>query len=236
MISVCIATYNGEKYIKDQLVSILHQLRDEDEVIISDDFSVDNTLEIIKSFNDARIKIFMNAKEKGFTKNFENALEKVRGDIIFLSDQDDIWMPNKVNVCVSGLKNSDFIVHDGHMVNKNIDILNESIFEFRNVKNGFLKNFVKIRYLGCCMAFNKNILNKSLPFPANQILTTHDSWLTLVSELYFNVNLVHQPLIKYRRHGENASLGGAKGGNSLITKVLIRAYSLFHLIKIYFRR
>jgi glycosyltransferase involved in cell wall biosynthesis len=236
MISVCIATYNGEKYIKDQLVSILHQLRDEDEVIISDDFSIDNTLEVIKSFNDARIKVFMNTKEKGFTRNFENALEKAQGDIIFLSDQDDIWMPNKVNVCVIALKNSDFIVHDGHMVNKNIDILNESIFKFRNVKNGFLKNFVKIRYLGCCMAFNKNILNKSLPFPDNQILTTHDSWLTLVSELYFNVNLIYQPLIKYRRHGGNVSLGGAKGSNSLITKALIRVYSLFHLIKIYFRR
>ena len=236
MISICIATYNGEKYIKDQLISILHQIRDKDEVIISDDNSTDNTLKVIKSFNDNRIKIFMNTKEKGYTRNFENALEKAHGDIIFLSDQDDIWMSNKVNVCVRGLKNSDLIVHDGHMVNKNLDVFNESIFEFRNVKNGFFQNFVNIKYLGCCMAFNKNILNKSLPFPADQILTTHDSWLTLVAELYFSVTLIHQPLIKYRRHGDNTSLGGAKGNNSLIKKILIRMYSLFHLIKIYFRK
>ena len=96
MISVCIATYNGEKYIKQQLLSILKQIKVNDEIIISDDHSTDKTFNIIKSFNDTRIKFFLNNKGKGYTRNFENALEKAHGDIIFLSDQDDIWIDNKV--------------------------------------------------------------------------------------------------------------------------------------------
>ena len=94
MISVCIATYNGEKYIKEQLLSILPQLGKKDEVIISDDHSTDNTLDIVKGLNDNRIKIVMNNREKGYTSNFENALSYAIGDYIFLSDQDDIWMSN----------------------------------------------------------------------------------------------------------------------------------------------
>ena len=235
MISVCIATYNGEKYIREQLLSILHQLNSNDEVIISDDNSTDNTLNVIKNLNDYRIKIFINEKEKGYTRNFENALEKVSGNIIFLSDQDDIWMDNKLKISLEALKYSDFIVHNGLMVDENLNIINNSIFKYRNVQQSFASNFIQIKYLGCCMVFKREVLNKSLPFPNNQIYVTHDSWLTLVSELYFKVKLIDVPLIKYRRHGSNTSLGGAKGSNSLLKKIVIRLYSLYNLIKIYFR-
>ena len=89
MISVCIATYNGEKFIKQQIDSILVQLFDGDELLISDDNSTDRTVEIIKQIADSRIKLFFN-KEKGYTSNFENVLKQVSGDIVFLSDQDEI--------------------------------------------------------------------------------------------------------------------------------------------------
>ncbi|MDD2974746.1 MAG: glycosyltransferase family 2 protein [Aliarcobacter cryaerophilus] len=235
MISVCLATYNGEKYIKEQLLSILKQLDSSDEVIISDDHSTDNTLEVIKSLDDSRIKIFVNNKEKGYTRNFENALEKASGDIIFLSDQDDVWMDDKVKVCVEELDFSDFVVHDGNIVDGDLKMKDNSIFKFRNARKGFLVNFINIKYLGCCMVFKKSVLNKALPFPKDQYLTTHDSWLTLVAEMYFKVSLIEKPLILYRRHGENTSLGGASGTNSLLKKLEIRFYSLYHLIKIYFR-
>ena len=96
-ISVCIASYNGEKYIKEQLNSILCQLEERDEVIISDDSSTDNTVQIIESFKDKRIKIFREQKFKSPIYNFENAISKATGDIIFLSDQDDIWHKAKVH-------------------------------------------------------------------------------------------------------------------------------------------
>lgn len=235
MISVCIATYNGGKYIKEQLSSILKQLDNSDEVIISDDYSTDNTLEVIKSLDDSRIKIFINDKEKGYTRNFENALEKASGDIIFLSDQDDVWMDDKVKVCLEELVENDFVVHDAQIVDESLNVTHSSVFEFRNAKKGFIVNFINIKYLGCCMAFKKCVFEKSLPFPGNQYLTTHDSWLTLVSEMYFKVSLIRKPLILYRRHGDNTSLGGASGTNSLLKKIEIRLYSLYHLIKIYFR-
>ena len=103
MISVCIATYNGEKYIREQLDSILPQLGLDDEVIISDDSSTDNTLKIIEEYNDCRIKIFSNNKFYSPILNFENALKKAQGDFIFLSDQDDIWKSNKVEVVMKYL-------------------------------------------------------------------------------------------------------------------------------------
>jgi len=94
-ISVCMATYNGERYLKEQLDSILKQLSFTDEIIISDDGSQDRTIEIIESFGDSRIKLF-HSTQQNLIYNFENALSKASGDIIFLSDQDDIWYENKV--------------------------------------------------------------------------------------------------------------------------------------------
>ncbi len=96
MISVCIATYNASKYINAQIVSILGQLASNDEVIVSGDLSTDDTVEIITSINDARIKVIKSNIRLGVIKNFERSLYAAKGDIIFLSDQDDIWLPNKV--------------------------------------------------------------------------------------------------------------------------------------------
>ena len=100
--SVCIATFNGEKFIKEQLDSILCQLGVDDEIIISDDSSVDQTISIIESYKDKRIKIFVNQKFSSPIYNFENAIMKSRGDFIFLSDQDDIWQSDKVEKMLCG--------------------------------------------------------------------------------------------------------------------------------------
>ena len=89
MISVCMATYNGEKYLREQVGSILTQLGENDELVVSDDGSTDSTIDILKSYNDPRIKIFINTGRHGVNSNFENALRHADGDYIFLSDQDD---------------------------------------------------------------------------------------------------------------------------------------------------
>ena len=104
MISVCMATYNGQKYIKEQIDSILCQLGPADELVISDDHSTDLTPDIIKSYDDKRIKFFYNELKKGVTHNFENALLKSKGDILFLADQDDVWLPNKIEVTFNLMK------------------------------------------------------------------------------------------------------------------------------------
>lgn len=112
MISVCIATYQGEKYIREQLASILCQLDDADEIIVSDDGSTDRTLDIIRQMADHRIKIVEGPHRHSPTLNFERALQEARGDYIFLADQDDVWKPDKVQVCMKWLQEYDLsLIH-----------------------------------------------------------------------------------------------------------------------------
>lgn len=231
-ISVCMATYNGEKYIKEQVDSILMQLGDQDELIISDDQSFDRTIEIINSFDDPRIKMFTHKENHGFVKNFENALKHAEGDYIFLSDQDDIWMPNKVEESLKALSKSDFVVSDCITINENEKVISQSRIDDYHIKTGFLRLMIKTRYLGCCMAFKRNVLEAALPFPENVYLMEHDLWLAAVAECYYKTSLIYKPLIKYRRHGGNASSGGDGNGYPIYIKVYRRLYRLFCLAAI----
>ena len=110
MISVCIATYNGGKYIRQQIESILPQLDATDEIIISDDGSTDDTLLQIEALSSSLVRVYKHTNRLGYTRNFERALTYAKGDVIFLCDQDDIWLPNKVEMCMKELTNSDLVV------------------------------------------------------------------------------------------------------------------------------
>ncbi len=197
------ATYNGERYICDQLESILRQLDKDDEVIISDDASIDKTVDFIESFNDKRIKLLRNDTFRSPVKNFENALRHSTGDIIFLSDQDDIWQENKVKVMSQILNKYDLVVSDCKVINGNGTVVNDSFFEMRKSRKGLLKNIYKNSFLGCCMAFNRRILDKSLPFPSN--IPMHDMWIGLIAELFGRTYFIEDKLIYYRRHSSNAT-------------------------------
>ena len=118
MISVCLATFNGEKYIYQQLSSILSQLSDIDEIIVSDDGSADKTIEIVKSIKDKRIKLFHNPYRQGIIHNVENALRESKGNIIFLSDQDDVWLNNKISVCLQHLQCADLVISDCYVTDE----------------------------------------------------------------------------------------------------------------------
>jgi len=203
-ISVCIATYNGERYIKDQLESILIQLGDDSEVIVSDDGSTDRTLDIIRLLNDKRIKIFENKNRKGFVSNFENALRQSSGKYIFLSDQDDYWLPDKVNVILKHLENYLLVCSNGKLTDENLNVFDESFFEYLNAGTGILKNFFKIRYYGFGMAFRKELLEFALPFP-NQKFVGHDMMLGVLADYMKSSFFEWTPLTLYRRHGNNIS-------------------------------
>ena len=237
MISVCMATYNGERFIREQLDSILVQLSPEDELIISDDGSNDSTLDIIKSYKDSRIKLYNFDRDKSYyrkssylvTTNFENALLKASGDYIFLSDQDDVWLPGKVDACKEKLHSYDLVIHDSIVVNSKLETLYHSYFDFINIKRGFLSNFIKIKYLGCCMCFNRKILDYVIPFTYN---VSHDTWIALLSELSFKVYLLRKPFLLYRRHGKNISMASNKSTNPLWYKIYYRIPMLY---KVFFR-
>ena len=130
MISVCMATYNGQKYIKEQIDSILCQLGHADELVISDDHSTDLTPDIIKSYDDKRIKFFYNELKKGVTHNFENALLKSKGDILFLADQDDVWLPGKLEKMVDFMQQGGYDVVECNcaLVDENLNVTKEKYY------------------------------------------------------------------------------------------------------------
>ena len=132
-ISVCIAAYNGGRFIREQVMSILPQLGEDDEIIVSDDGSIDDTINILNSFHDKRIKIFINEGRHGVVPNFENALKHSSGDYIFFSDQDDTWNDNKVKKCVEALNDADLVVHNSRVVSDGGSIPDYDFFQTKHI-------------------------------------------------------------------------------------------------------
>ncbi len=232
-ISVCMATYNGQKYISDQLCSIVTQLGNEDEIIISDDSSTDDTLEIINSLNDNRIRVLPGQKFGNTIYNLENAIKHSDGDIIILSDQDDVWLPGRVKQIVAELEKADLVLTDAYIVNEKLERQHKTLFESIGSKKGFFKNIIKNSYVGCCIAFNATIKKKIMPFPPN--LPMHDQWIGLVAEMFYKVKFIPTPSVLYRRHGANVSNTGSGSTSTIGTKLKnrIRIFSavMFYSIK-----
>lgn len=204
MISVAMATFNGEKYIKRQVESVLENLSSEDELIVSDDGSTDKTIQILESFRDQRIKIFFGPKN-GINKNFENAIIHCQGDYIFLCDQDDFWYRNKVSKVMAAFasKQCNLVVHDAIVKNEDGSILFPSFFEIRHMRTGIIKNIVRNCYHGCLMAFCASLKEKLVPIPTEGCL--HDQWIGIISEMYGETFFLNEKLMEYIRHGDNAS-------------------------------
>lgn len=236
MISVCLAVYNGEKYIEEQLNSILPQLSNEDEIIVSDDHSSDSTIRIIQNINDSRIHVVTNNKEKGYTRNFENAISHSIGDIIFLSDQDDVWLPNKVRVFLDALTTKTLAVSDCYITDSELGILENSFFSFRQTKKGLVNNIIRFSYLGCCMAFKKELKALIIPFPNKQKYCTHDNWIFLVAATFCSISYIDEKLIYYRRHSANTSVGGTKSTKPIFFMIGYRLYLLEQLFGLWIHK
>lgn len=235
MISVCIATYNGARYIEVQLKSILGQLTSEDEIIVSDDASADDTLAIvsrISSESATPIHIFRNEQEHGYTPNFENALRQAKGDYIFLSDQDDCWMPEKVSTVMQYLSNPEvsMVVTNASITDANLKITERDYFSARGVHKGFWGNIYKFGYLGCCLAFPHRLLDTAMPFPKKRKYCTHDNWLYLCAETCGKVVIIEQPLILYRRHEGVSTTGALNAHKPLSFRIRYRLYLLGQLL------
>ena len=212
------ATYNGEKYLREQMISILSQLSTADELIISDDGSTDNTIAITKSFEDTRIKIY-HSEYKNVIYNFENALEKASGDIIVLSDQDDIWMEHRIRQSVEALKNHILTFSNAKILDDKTSTSKGLLYSSNNL-TGFFRNLIKNNYIGATIAFRSELLQIALPFPKK--VPMHDMWLGLLAEVYGTTKFIEEPLIYYRRHCDNVSTTGDKSKNSLSKKIQIR--------------
>lgn len=209
-VSVAMATYNGEAYIKQQLESIIANITEEDEIVISDDGSKDNTIDIILFYSKQcnNIKL-IKGPGKGVMKNFENAISHTRGQYIFLADQDDVWLKNKVEETLA-LFDSDkvkAVVNDVAVIDKNQKIMLPSFFKYRKSRGGVLHNIVRNSYLGCAMCFKAEMKSRILPIPESGLMSDqwHDQWIGLLCDYYGQVCFTHKILGYYRRHGGNKS-------------------------------
>src|SRR5689334_18382618 len=143
MVSVCLALHNGERFLKEQIDSILGQLADIDELICSDDGSTDSSLKILSSYHDPRIRIIKSMTMSNHVKNFEQALQTCCGDIIFLADQDDVWSQEKILTMKSLLKQYDLVVSDCSIINEKSEEVAPSIFKLYRSRMGLIKNCIR---------------------------------------------------------------------------------------------
>lgn len=204
-ISVCMATYNGARYLRPQLDSILDQLGPDDELLVQDDGSSDETPEILRSYDDPRIQLVANERNLGVISTFERCLARARHDIVFLADQDDEWLPGKLDAMVAHFLDPHVtgVVTDALIVDADNAVTGDSIFPHFHSGPGVLHNFVKNSYLGCCMAVRRDVLAVALPVPRS--VRTHDGWIGITADMMGEVVFLPTPYVRYRRHGANLS-------------------------------
>lgn len=204
--SVVICTYNGSQYIEQQVNSILSQTVLPDEIIICDDHSSDNTKDILVSLEKSpacHIRIFLNDENIGFTKNFEKAISLAFGEIIFFSDQDDVWFPSKISTVLGLFMNYPDILgitHDGRLVDA--DLRWNGVTKSAQIMNGYGPNLSEIT--GALSAIRNIVLPFFLPVPDGVV--GHDKWLTYIFSL-FPQRWLYSPecLQLIRRHSSNTS-------------------------------
>jgi glycosyltransferase involved in cell wall biosynthesis len=227
-VSIALAAYNGEKYLKKQLESIFSQTHSDIEVVVCDDCSTDKTLKILASYRkEKRLRIFINKKNLGYIKNFERAISLCTGDYIALSDQDDVWMPDKIEILVNNIGNYSLIYSDAELIDGNDRLICDSFMKYQHIDvpeedEQFKKLLFRNYYTGCTMMFTRSLASKIIPIPETE--NVHDWWIALCASTENKIKFLNQTLIKYRFHSANVI--GAK----IFTKRKI-IYNLYKDIK-----
>jgi glycosyltransferase involved in cell wall biosynthesis len=206
-ISVAMATFNGARYLQEQLESILGQTIVPREIVISDDGSEDCTIPIIESYQsrNSHIKFFINPHKRGFIKNFENALLHCSGDYIALADQDDIWESCKLEVLMNNIGSQLLIHSDAVVIDTGGTVLYRSWTSFyhKRIDQDFIDYLCKKNTVtGCTSLFKKELVPLIVPFPDEVLF--HDWWLALVAFRNGGIAYVDKPLVRYRLHSGNA--------------------------------
>lgn len=228
-VDILMASYNSSEYILDQLQSIIEQTYSNYRIIIRDDCSHDNTVRLIEEFSNKRPgKIFLikGTENLGALGNFSALLNYSEADYTMFSDADDIWLPNKIEECLSVMKKNEemygkeipLLVHtDLSVVDRNLKILNRSFWDYSKLKPHRIKSLNRLLahnvVTGCTMLINRPLLQLARPIPKEAIM--HDWWLGLVASAFGHIDLIEKPTILYRQHGKNDT--GAKNWKKMST-------------------
>ena len=216
-ISVVLCTYNGEKYLQEQLDSISKQTCLPDELIVCDDGSTDSTIEILEVFSKTapfETRIFCNDKNLGPGRNFAKAINLSKGKFICLCDQDDYWLPNKIENSIQKItsmekrfgQNQPLLVHtDAIVADENLIKVHSSLWDFQHSfpqkGHTFAKLLSQNLVTGCTAVINKALKDKALPIPENAVM--HDWWFALVAAAFGQIDSICKPTLLYRQHGKN---------------------------------
>ena len=205
--SVAMAAYNGEKYLEEQIDSILDMMSQMDELVISYETSYDRTLEIIQKYVeiDDRVQLVYDSGQS-VESNFNNAVMCCKGKYIFLADQDDVWIHNKINKMVDFFEahqDVKVLIGNGYITDEHLNVVGELFHEYHTSINP-IRNFIKGTYLGCQMAFNSDIKNFVWPVCDNPPLA-HDLWLGVCGAKYGKIAKLDDKLILHRLHSDNYS-------------------------------
>lgn len=206
--SIAMVTYNGEKYVREQIESIQESMGEQDELIISDDGSTDKTIEILKEYEekDSRIRV-IRGPGQGVKQNVNCVLEACCGKYIFLADQDDIWEPEKIEKIIRTFveKGCGVVVHDAVVVKEDgQEVFRDSFYSIKHSGPGAVKNIWRNTYVGCCMAFQKELLDDILPIP--DTIEMHDQWIGVLNDVRgLGACFLPDQLLRYRRHEGNVS-------------------------------
>lgn len=233
-ISVCMAAYQGESYIGFQLRSILPQLSDQDEIIIVDDASTDATCAEVDALRDPRILLIRNFANQGILRAFETALYRSSGEIVLLSDQDDLWLPRKVCTVLEAFVSDPalmLVASDATLIDEDGIKIGDSFYAKRGkFRSGLWSNLLIGKFHGCTMAFRSTLLQRALPFPPGR-LVHHDTWLGCVNALIGGkTKYIDETLVAYRRHATNVT-GRVKLSN--YTRLRMRSQMLFGLVALW---
>jgi glycosyltransferase involved in cell wall biosynthesis len=216
MVSVAMCTYNGAKYLPEQLESIANQTVAVGELVVCDDGSTDNTIEVIKSFAQTcsfPVTFHSNTVNLGSTKNFEKCLNLCSGDIIFLCDQDDKWREDKVEKQLAYFKENpgkDAVFSDAMMIDNDSKPIGRTIWEEIEFTATYQKKWLDGKaheilfngfvVTGATLAIRKSCLERLMPFPTHVEDLIHDAWMAMVLSLEDKIGFIAENLISYRRH------------------------------------
>lgn len=229
MISIGMTTYNGEKYLREQIDSILQQTFDDFELIICDDCSTDNTKQILQEYaeKDKRIKLHFNEKNLGFKKNFEKAISFCTREYIALTDQDDIWLPNHLQDLIDNIKDKSMISGNAIMVDSNnceLGMMLNEVDKFYNLPedNKILYHIMLLHnsFQGSASLLQKDFLKNVLPIPEK--IKYHDAWFAACACFENGLDYIKEPILRYRQHGNNIS-----GGNHQLKLSPLNKYKRF---------
>lgn len=206
-ISVVLPTFNGEAFLVEQLTSILRQIGTDDEVIVVDDASTDGTTALIEQIDDPRVRLFVSPANLGVVRTVERGLSLIRGNIVLMSDQDDIWLAGKVDAIKSAFAADPdlvLVMSDAQVIDSEKRVIEESFMRSRGgFRASLAATLVRNRFLGCAMAMRSTLLRCALPIPPD--VPMHDMWFGALASTVGRVGYIDRPLIQYRRHGSNVS-------------------------------